>query len=333
MKNFEDSEEIIFGLIIEDLDENITPENKEILKRWRKTDPANEKTYQEFLNVQINLDKLVTRLDIDAQRSWESLDKKIETTLVEAAPAGTIKLHRKNYYLLKVAASLLILCSIGYYFLSQSKNVVVVTGENAMTSLRLPDGTTLKLNAATKISYNKNNFIADRKLELIRGEVFVHVAPNQNSPFRVELGEVEARDIGTSFNIGKNDQQIMVIVEEGKVAMTKHSTRNEVLLTPGKMGIYDHQTKELIAKDNQNLNYKAWIDKRFVFTETPLTTVATELSKAYQARINIDGEGLGKRKLTATLKYQTIDSALAVISASLQCKVVKSKDIYVLSQN
>lgn len=334
MKNFETNEELIFGLIIDDLDQTITPENKQILDHWRNTDLANEKTYQDFLNVQINIDKLCDRLDIDAERSWESLDKKIEVNKVQPEAAPVLKIRRSNNYWLKIAASLLILCSLGTYFIMRNRDVVVATDNYAaITSVLLPDGTEVKLNAATTISYNKDSFLKDRKLQLLHGEVFIKVAHRQASQFRVDMGDVEAKDIGTSFNIGKNDQHIAIVVEEGKVAFRQHTTAEQVLLTPGKLGLYDLRTKTLIAMNNTNPNYKAWVDKNFVFTETSFATVVSQLEKAYQTHINIKGEELKNRKLTANLKYQTVDSALAVISASLQCKVAKSKDTYILYDN
>lgn len=333
MKNFETNEALIFGLIIDDLDETITPANKELLKKWRAADPANEKTYQEFLNVQVNLDKLVERLDIDAQRSWESLDKKIENSpALEELPL--FKREKQNHYWLKIAASLLILCSIGYYFVQKNQNVVISTDQQTgVTNIVLPDGTAVKLNAATTISYNKRSFKSDRKLELLKGEAFVQVAEDKRVQFRVTLGELEAKDIGTSFNISKSEHKIAVIVEEGKVALRHHNSSKEVLLTPGKMGLYNLTTKELIATDNPDRNYKAWIDKNFVFTAVPISEVASQLEKAYSSRIDIKGDQLKKRKLTASLKYQTLDSALAVISASLQCKVAKSENTYTLYDN
>jgi transmembrane sensor len=333
MKNFETNEALIFGLIIDDLDKTITPANKELLKQWRVADPANEKTYQEFLNVQVNLDKLVERLDIDAQRSWESLDKKIENSPVpEEFPL--FKGDKQSSYWLKIAASLLILCSIGYYFIQKNQDVVISTDQQTrVTNIVLPDGTAVKLNAATTISYNKRSFKSDRKLELLKGEAFVQVAEDKSVQFRVDLGELEAKDIGTRFNISKSEHKIAVIVEEGKVALRHHSSSKEVLLTPGKMGLYNLATKELIATDNPDRNYKAWIDKNFVFTAVPISEVASQLEKAYSSRIDIKGDLLKKRKLTASLKYQTLDSALAVISASLQCKVTKSKNTYTLYDN
>lgn len=333
MKNFETNEELIFGLIIDDLDNTITPANKELLRQWRAADAANEKTYQEFLNVQVNLDKLVERLDIDAQRSWESLDKKIEHSPAQE-PVPLFKREKQGSYWLKIAASLLIVCSIGYYFVQKNQDVIISTDQQTrVTNIVLPDGTAVQLNAATTISYNKSSFNRDRKLELLKGEAFIQVAEDKHVQFRVDLGELEAKDIGTRFNISKNDHKIAVIVEEGKVALRHHTTSKEVLLTPGKMGLYNPATKELIATNNPDRNYKAWIDKYFVFTAVPIGEVASQLEKAYSSKIDIKGDQLKKRKLTASLKYQTLDSALAVISASLQCKVAKSKNIYTLYDN
>lgn len=145
------------------------------------------------------------------------------------------------------------------------------------------------------------------------------------------MGDVEAIDIGTSFNIVKTDSVIHIIVENGKVALTQASLKKEVLLTPGKLGVYNIKTKALAAADNLNPNYKSWVNKEFIFNEVALSDVAKELSKVYKQSIVIDGNDLKNRKLTAKLHYQTLDSAIAVISASLQCKAIKSKDTYVIS--
>lgn len=344
MKNFETNESFIFSLIIEDLEETISAENKIILDQWRKDDVANENLYLEFRSVQINLDKLVERHEVDAQQSWTVLDQKLnqqpaaitENTLIEDKENHqSMKLSRNKSiasFWLKMAAMLLILSTLGYgYFFWKSKDIVINTGLAVLTNVVLPDGTDLKLNAGTTISYSKNNFLTDRKLVLVKGEAFVQVAPNSTSRFRVELGAVEAKDIGTRFNVSRNEVQSSVIVEEGEVELSEYGTQRKVNLTAGKLGVYDVTRKTLIALDNPDLNYKAWLDKSFVFTEVPLKEVVEKLEKVYQTKIEIEGSSLKERKLTAKLQYQQLDSALAVISASLDCKVLQADGKFVLS--
>ncbi|WP_316822174.1 FecR domain-containing protein [Pedobacter gandavensis] len=347
MKNSETNESFIFSLIIEDLEETISAENKVILDQWRQDAEANEKLYMEFRSVQINLDKLVERHDIDAHHSWNMLDQKLDQQVfpLDEARSGEstegkdeqpLKVRKNNsmpYFWMKMAAMLLILSTLGYgYFFWKNKDIVINTGTALLTNVVLPDGTDLNLNAGTSISYSKNNFLTDRKLVLINGEAFVKVAPNQKSQFRVEMGGVEAKDIGTRFNISRNEQQSTVIVEEGEVEFKEAGTTRKVNLTAGKLGIYDHKNQTLMALDNPDLNYKAWLDKNFVFTEVPLKEVVQKMEKVYQAKIEIVGDGLKERKLTAKLQYQNLDSALAVVSASLDCKLSQSDGKFLLSE-
>ena len=328
MEQFETNEEFIYSLIIEDLDGTISQADKALLEDWRSGDLENEKTYQDFHNIQLGLDMLYAQPASSVDSSWEALDRKI--TANDEVPVTRVRRMGLWY---QVAAAVLVLLSVGYYFMSADKYVVISTENNAaIRHVVLPDGTDLNLNAATTIKYLKTGFNEDRRLELLKGEVFIKVT-NHNNPvqFKVAVGDLEAQDIGTSFNVAKGEKQISVVVEEGKVALKHAASGHEVMLIPGNMGLYNLDNGQLVSKDNSNLNYKAWIDRKFKFREVPLQEVVTQLGAVYFSSIRIQGDQLKDRKLTAGLHYQTLDSALAVISASLQCKITREKDAYVLS--
>lgn len=317
MEQFETTEEV-YSYIIDDLEGTILPENKLVLDKWRMESRANEEVYQDFLSIQLNMDKLSNREGYDVEESWESLDQKIKP------PA------RFLWY--KIAAAILLTLSVGYYFILADKYVTLTTEASASVSkVVLPDGTIISLNTGTSIKYNKDNFMANRNLILLQGEVFVKVVNHDGPQFRIDLGEIQAADIGTSFNVSRNDRKISVIVEEGKVALEHAAKSEQVLLTAGKLGVYDIDTKALSSTSNPDVNYKAWMDKRFIFQEVPFEQVAAQLEKVYKMPLEIKGAALKNRKLTARLHYQTLDSVLAVISASLQCKVTKENNTYVLS--
>lgn len=330
MKDFEASEEFLHSLIIDDIDQTITSENKELLDQWRASNEANEKTYQEFVNIQLGMDQLSTRNGQDVELSWEVLDRKI------SSQTNDLTLHKPNRKIslwYKVAAAVLVIISVGYYFMLQSRYIVVNTAKNAtITRLKLPDGTELNLNASTVVKYDKD-FINNRRLELLEGEVFIHVVKHDGPQFILGLGELEAQDIGTSFNVVRNSNKIAVVVEDGEVALKHPSLNMEVRLTKGKSGTYNMDTKKLSSADNTNQNYKSWVDKKFIFQDVPIGEAIQQLGQVYQMPIHISGESLKNRRLTARLHYQTLDSALHVISASLQCKVTREKGTYVLSNN
>ncbi|HMI05100.1 MAG TPA: FecR domain-containing protein [Pedobacter sp.] len=327
------NEELIYSLIIDDLEQTISDADKQLLEEWRRTAEINEKFYQDFADVQLNIEKLYHKNGFDPQLSWNTLNNKLELQAdVELLEEPKHKSSISLWF--KVAAAVLVIVSVGYYFMLGSKYVVVSTTQSDVVSrVILPDGTELSLNAGTIIKYDKENFNADRKLVLERGEVFIQVSKHKGSQFRIDLGDVEARDIGTSFNVVKNEAQASVIVEEGKVAMKHRIAGEQVLLTPGMLGVYNTETKQLSRMNNTDPNYKAWVDKKFIFHEMPFEQVAAQLKKVYKMPLIIKGDDLKSRKLTAKLHYQTLDSVLEVISASLQCKLVKEQNVYVLSAN
>jgi transmembrane sensor len=325
MKGMELDNELICSLIIEDLDQTITPANKELLDSWRNQTEANEKTFQEYVSVQVNLDKIGSKYPYDTQSSWESLDEKLDLSPVVIEP------HKHMFRWYKIAAAILIVLSAGYFMANNNRYVEINTGKDTIKAFTLPDGTRVNMNSATTIRYDKNNFAKNRKLQLLKGEVFIHVIQHNASQFTVDMGKVDAKDIGTSFNVLRDKEKVSIIVEDGAVALRHITSNQEVLLKRGQLGLYDVKTGLLKSTGNSDINYKAWIDKKFVFNEVPLAAVAGQLQKVYQNAIVINGNELQYRKITASLHYQTLDSALAVISASLQCKVTKDKDTYVLS--
>ncbi len=328
MKESELNNEMIYSLIIDDLEDTITYENKLLLTRWRNEDEENERIFQEYLKVQISLDKINDRHQYAVESSWEALNEKLE---MQSADNPVAVKTDNNFYWYKIAAVVLMFLFVGLYFYNNSRYMVVNTENNPMTAITLPDGTEVSLKAATTIRYKKDGFIANRKLELLKGEVFIHVIKHYASQFVVEMGKVDAKDIGTSFNVARNTNHISIVVENGSVALRHVQSNKQVILKKGQMGLYDLKSEELKSINNNNLNYKAWVDKEFLFNEVPFKDVAVQLEDVYQRTITINGDALKNRKLTAKLHYHDLDSVMSVISASLQCNVTRVNGSYILS--
>jgi transmembrane sensor len=76
-------------------------------------------------------------------------------------------------------------------------------------------GSVLKLNTDSAVEVR---FTADeRRVELVRGEVFFTVTKNPRRPFVVHAGQVAVRAVGTAFDVRMRPQAIEVLVSEGKV--------------------------------------------------------------------------------------------------------------------
>lgn len=330
MKAFESNEQFIYSLILDDLEETISPAHKILLENWRAASDQNEKTYQGFVQVEQNINELYSTEPYTIESSWENLDYKIDN-LEYSWKQKERNAHTKIWY--GIAASVLLVVSLGYYFINKNTYTVVSNEQSATAKMiTLPDGTSVQLNAGATIKYAAGSFKTNRRVQLLNGEIFVKVIHQTKYPFLVDLGDVHALDLGTSFNISKRNRDIVLTVEEGQVALQQPLASKSILLTVGKTGRYSSATGKLTAQKNTDINYKSWLNKEFIFTETPLNEVVKQLSRVYKNSITIDGNKLENRKLTAHLHYQTPDSTLKVIAATLQCQVINEEGSYILAE-
>lgn len=82
-------------------------------------------------------------------------------------------------------------------------------------SVRLADGTTVLLGpeSAIDVAYSDSA----RRVQLLKGEAYFEVAADEKRPFAVQAREVEARDIGTAFDVRLGAGATDIAVREGIV--------------------------------------------------------------------------------------------------------------------
>ncbi|MEK7720113.1 MAG: FecR domain-containing protein, partial [Bacteroidota bacterium] len=80
------------------------------------------------------------------------------------------------------------------------KTVQTVANPSELTTVVLPDGTTVKMNASSTLQYPAQFAAGSRKVKL-SGEAYFEVVHDAASPFIVELNNMEVEDLGTSFMI------------------------------------------------------------------------------------------------------------------------------------
>lgn len=79
----------------------------------------------------------------------------------------------------------------------------------------LEDGSIVDLNRGAELVVEFTP--AERRVRLVRGEAHFTVAKNPQRPFTVRAGGVEARAVGTAFNVSLEPAALEVVVTEGRV--------------------------------------------------------------------------------------------------------------------
>lgn len=329
MEDFEHTEERMFSRIIDDLEGVLSANEKAELQKWRSTSVENEALYSELYEINQRMGVIRARERADADRSWISLEKKLDKSDDHTGVNDSVWRNKNLFrWVSGIAATIVFsLASYSYFF---GHDMVTITTSAKVKKVILSDGTRVILNRNTVICYDKSNFSSNRVLVLRQGEAFFTVKRDPMHAFSLDLGEVRAVDLGTSFNALRSGNDVSVIVESGRVAVAHGVSGQSVILNPGMKATYVSAQKMIADTPNVNPNYKSWSDKKLVFVNAPLPYVVHQLEKTYSTKVGIQGT-LTKRRITASFHYETIDSALVILSSSLGCKYKKLNNRYLLT--
>jgi len=321
-------------LIIDEFDGAISDVQQIQLQQWRSVSTDNERIYKEFyaLNVEIEALAHLKQLDLDA--SWKRLEEDLAdrniVTFREAPPVQ--KSPGKWKQILSIAATILAVLGV-YYYLQASSVEIVQTAKGGHKRISLPDGSWLAMNEETIVEFNKKDFASNRKLRLVKGEAFFEIKHDVSHPFKVQAAEATIEDLGTSFTVTNSEDEVNVVVSSGKVAFSAASAGNPQVILPQQIASYNFSNKKIQVADAALSGHDlSWINQQLFFNNASLSSVIKALDECYDVKISLSDKSLESRKLTANLAFRTVDSALEVISASMQLKVRKNDEGYLLSR-
>ncbi|HEX3007572.1 MAG TPA: FecR family protein, partial [Bacteroidales bacterium] len=225
MDNLENNNIDITSLFVSYFMGEITPAELQILENWLDTSPQNREQFNQFEATWLLSGKTVRLDKIDNQLLWGELESKIkQTNLTEDEDQ---KRKGRTMSILRIAASWIIFMALGSVltiWLSRdntvsAEQVTEITAPlGAKSFVKLPDGTSIWLNAGSKVSYDKNFNAKERKINL-SGEAFFNVVTNKEKPFTVHTSDIIVRAFGTRFNVKAypEEKTITATLEEGKI--------------------------------------------------------------------------------------------------------------------
>ncbi|HLR33342.1 MAG TPA: FecR domain-containing protein, partial [Fodinibius sp.] len=187
--------------------------------------------------------------------------------------------------------------------------------------ITLPDGSTVRLNRNSTISFQKGLSGPARKVTL-QGEAFFKVAHKADRPFIIHTGHAVIRDIGTSFNVKQQkDGRVVVAMKEGRATLRgqQASRKEAAMLTKNNVGILDKGHVTTTTQDNIQ-NYLGWMEGRLVFKSTSFAKVVRQLDHIYGIHSQLADSSLSALTLTAYTQDTSLSEVLDMIALSLEIK-------------
>lgn len=245
-------------------------------------------------------------------------------------------------YWAHIAASILILLttSLAVTFYIDNKemhqmeeeNVVIQSGENEPSTIELPDGTVVRLNAKSTLSYQRNFGGANRKVSL-SGEGYFQVKRNETKPFIVGTGSMDVVVLGTTFNVYAYKEKDIVEMSliKGRVrVITPNKTIN---VRPNEKVTYHKLTGELRLKKTANNIETAWLKKELIFRHETLASVFDKLERRYGVTFAIDNKKLLEDRYTGAFVNENINTILDILKIHYEFKyTIDNSKIYIITE-
>ncbi|WP_020527843.1 FecR family protein [Flexithrix dorotheae] len=169
------------------------------------------------------------------------------------------------------------------------------------TSLVLMDGTSVKLNADSKLTFPQS-FGNNKREVFLEGEAFFDVSKDENRPFIINTGKVKTTVLGTSFNIKAfpEDEDVQVAVASGKVAVayqeeTSDNNVNpsqELFLLPEEMSTFSKKDRRLVKSEFDRKQVLSWKDNILYFENASFEEVKEKLERWYGVNFLLKGKPL-----------------------------------------
>lgn len=177
---------------------------------------------------------------------------------------------------------------------SNFSDIVVEAPLGSKTKLTLPDGSTVWLNAGSKMVYSQGFGVSDRRL-VFQGEGYFEVEKNDEMPFLVQTHDVNVTVVGTKFNFRNypEDEEAVVELLEGKVALENQLKEEAVrYLSPNEKMVLHKATGEMDITSAKVKEATLWTENILLFDEDLLPDIVRKLERSYHVRIEIENEDL-----------------------------------------
>lgn len=210
---------------------------------------------------------------------------------------------------------------------------IIKTKNGGQYTVILPDGSLVKLNANSSLSFG-NNF-KENRFAKISGEVYFEVKKDTQHPFVVEAGHQKIQVLGTKFNVKSypDEQTTTTSLMDGSLMVRPlydMKGKNTYILKPGQTA---KNGAKLTMSVFQTVPAKemAWTDGSFHFDGETVEEVLTVLARWYDVQIKYEYTPNNDMRFGGVIsRDKKLSSVLSLLEDQTGLKfVIRGKEVIV----
>lgn len=209
---------------------------------------------------------------------------------------------------------------------------VLETSIGEQAQVRLPDGTSVYLNAGSSMKYPSSFIKKNKRIVELLGEAYFEVAKDKTKPFLVKTTKQEVEVLGTQFNVSNypNDPSIKTTLVEGSIKLTTPSS--QTVLKPGQQAKVSAQQIKVV---DVITDYAiAWKQGYFMFDHESLEQIMQKLARWYNVEIEFKDSQLKQRTFFGTIsRFENISKVLGIMQATHVASFEIQNNKVIISKN
>ena len=303
--------------------DELTPEDNQALIRWLNQSSEHQTIYQQLAAKWQALGEIVPQpRDIDEPPVTDTAVQAPNTPAqraVDAEESPTRKPRRLIVWWGMAASLVLTLCA-SLWWPHPTNHYHLSSNVAEQKQLMLPDGSTIKLNADSRVAIAFDD--DKRQVYLLHGDAHFEVAKDTARPFKVRYQDHEFVALGTAFTVNTRPHL--------QLKVTEHQVRVDDIRVVEEGHAVTHQdhwqlTQPITAGPD-------WQRRQLSFEQQPFKEILAQLQPYIDAPIYLMATSEGNELISGTLDLNQPKQALALIAAGMGLQVKHQNQMIRLSK-
>jgi ferric-dicitrate binding protein FerR (iron transport regulator) len=195
----------------------------------------------------------------------------------------------------------------------------------------LPDGSSVVVNANSKLRFSSGWKDGRDREVWLTGEAFFHVAKTPlRSRFIVHVRHFDIIVTGTQFNVVNRQDKANVTLKEGSVLLHTDEGK-ELRMAPGDFVEYtgDRLSKRTVKADS----VIAWREHQLVLNGTPLRELIGVMRENFGVTVITSGPAVEEKKIYAIIQTNNLDLLLATLQATGDFGITRQGDTIMINDH
>jgi transmembrane sensor len=291
--------------------DNVASEEKASFLRWLNQADAHRKAFNEISKLWGDADLLQALVDT-AQKH-------------RIAPPKKTSANFKLPLAIAACLALILLSRNELGFLTQGD---YSTGVGERKTVYFDDGSTAMLNTDSSVAVSMDG--TQRRVELLKGEVYFEVKLDPSRPFIVQAAHSTTRVLGTWFFVHEKSDSDEVKVMFGRVEVTDRRTLKQLVV------LHDREAVSIDAAglgETRLLNSAlatSWVNGFLVFENASLESVINQIRRYRTGLVVYKDNSLRELKINGRINLRESDDMLKVLGKNLSVKMTYLTDWLVI---